>query len=190
MTRAGLSTDGLALAGADLADEVGFAQVTVSELARRVGVRTPSLYAHVAGTDDLRRQIARVSLEQLADAASSAMAGRSGREALAAFAGAYRDFAQTHPGRYDATRFRIEPGTAAGAAATRHAELSRAILRGYAIEEPDQTHAVRLLGATIHGFSSLEACGGFRHSKPGADHSWVRAIDALHLVLTDWSTPR
>ncbi|MGW0957453.1 TetR family transcriptional regulator, partial [Streptomyces sp. NPDC002545] len=34
-------------AGAALADEVGFANLTMGLLAERVGVRTPSLYKHV-----------------------------------------------------------------------------------------------------------------------------------------------
>ena len=44
--------------------------------------------------------------------------------------------------------------------------MTRAILRGYDLTEPDQTHAVRLLGSVFHGYVSLEMAGGFSHSAP------------------------
>ncbi len=44
--------------------------------------------------------------------------------------------------------------------------MTRAILRGYDLAEPDQTHAVRLLGSVFHGYVSLEMGGGFGHSAP------------------------
>ena len=58
MPRAGLGTDTVVAAGADLADEIGFAGLSMGQLAERVGVRTPSLYKHVASQDDLNRRIA------------------------------------------------------------------------------------------------------------------------------------
>ena len=42
--------------------------------------------------------------------------------------------------------------------------MTRAILRGYHLPEPDETDAVRLLHSTFHGFTTLEAAGGFRHT--------------------------
>ena len=46
--------------------------------------------------------------------------------------------------------------------------MTRAVLRGYDLTEPDQTHAVRLLGSVFHGFVTLELAGGFSHSAPDA----------------------
>ena len=40
-----------------MADEVGLSSLTLAALAERLGVRQPSLYKHVAGTDGLRRSI-------------------------------------------------------------------------------------------------------------------------------------
>ena len=67
MARAGLTPERLARAGAELADEVGFEQVTVSELARRFDVKVASLYSHVASSHDLKTRIALLALEELAD---------------------------------------------------------------------------------------------------------------------------
>ena len=187
MPRAGLTPEVLTRAGAELADEVGFEHVTAAELARRFGVSVPSLYSHVRGSQDLRTRIALLALEELADRGAEALAGRSGRDALAALGNTYRDYARDHPGRYDAARLRLDPQTAAASAGARHAQMARAVLRGYDLAEPDQTHAVRLMGSTFHGFVSLELAGGFDHSTPGPQESWDRIIDALDLLLRSWT---
>lgn len=186
--RPGLNRQRLVAAGAELADESGFDAVTVSELARRCGVKPASLYSHVRSSEDLRTQIALLALEELADRGSEALAGRAGKEALVALANVYRDYATEHPGRYDATRHRLDPDTAAASAGPRHTELSRAVLRGYDLDEADQVHAVRLLGSVFHGFVSLELAGSFSHSQPPSEVSWTRSLDALDLLLRSWSS--
>ncbi|WP_416873891.1 TetR/AcrR family transcriptional regulator [Kitasatospora sp. SC0581] len=183
MARAGLTVERLVVAGAELADEVGFDQVTVAAVARRFGVRTASLYSHVKSSQDLKTRIALYALEELADLVADALAGRAGRDALAAFADAYRDYAARHPGRYDATRLRLDAETAAASAGVRHAQMSRALLRGYDLGEPEQTHAVRMLGSVFHGYISLEAAGGFSHTAVDARQSWDWIIDSLDALL-------
>jgi len=186
MARAGLTPERLILAGAELADEVGFEHVTLSALARRFDVRVASLYAHLKNSRDLKTGIALLALEELADRAADALAGRSGKDALTAFADVYRDYAREHPGRYAAAQLRLDPETAAASAGPRHAEMMRAILRGYDLSGPDETHAVRLLGSVFHGFVSLETQGGFEHSPPAAAESWVRIVAVLDSLLRDW----
>src|SRR5690242_13775073 len=151
MARVGLTTERLVRAGAELADEAGFEQVTVSALARRFDVKVASLYSHVKSSQDLKTRIALFALEELADLAADALAGRSGKDALTAFANVYRDYGREHPGRSAAARLRLDPETAAASAGVRHAQMTRALLRGYDLPEPEQTHAVRLLGSVFHG---------------------------------------
>lgn len=183
MARVGLTTERLTEAGAELADEVGFEQVTVSELARRFDVRVASLYSHVRNSQELKTRIALLALAELADRAAEAIAGRAGKDALTAFADVYRDYAREHPGRYAAAQLRLDP---APAAAGRHAQLTRAILRGYELSEPDQTHAVRLLGSVVHGYVSLELASGFSHSAPDTQETWSRILEALDALLRNW----
>ncbi|WP_425838227.1 TetR/AcrR family transcriptional regulator [Streptomyces fractus] len=186
MARAGLTAERLARAGAELADEAGFEQVTVSALARRFDVKVASLYSHVKNSHDLKTRIALIGLQELADRAADALAGRSGKDALTALANVYRDYAREHPGRYAAAQYRLDPETAAASAGVRHAQMTRAVLRGYDLTEPDQTHAVRLLGSVFHGYVSLEMAGGFSHSAPDSGESWARSLDALDALLRNW----
>ncbi|AIA08451.1 TetR family transcriptional regulator [Streptomyces noursei ZPM] len=188
MVRAGLTAERVTLAGAEVADEVGLDQVTMSRVARRLGVKDASLYTHVRGLADLRGRIALLAADEKTVRIAEATAGRSGKDALVAFANAWREYARAHPGRYAATQapIEIDPELVARAAGPRRAvELSYGMLRGYGLAEPDLTDAVRLLRSTFHGFVALEAAGGFAHARP-AQRSWERALDALHAVLAHW----
>ncbi|MFI2645398.1 TetR/AcrR family transcriptional regulator [Streptomyces sp. NPDC018610] len=183
MPRAGLTAERLVRAGAELADEVGFEHVTVSALARRFDVKVASLYSHLKNSEELRTGIALLALEELADRAADALAGRAGKDALAAYADVYRDYAREHPGRYAAARLRLDPPTAAASAGVRHAQMTRALLRGYDLTEPDETHAVRMLGSVFHGYVSLELAGGFSHSAPDSQETWAWVLDRLDAML-------
>jgi AcrR family transcriptional regulator len=189
MGRAGLTTERLTRAGAELADEVGFDAVTLSALARRFDVKVASLYSHVKSSQELKTRIALLALEEMADRVTAALAGRAGKDALAAFANVYRDYAREHPGRYAAAQLRLDAETAAASAGIRHAQMTRAILRGYDLTEPEQTHAVRMLGSVFHGYISLEMGGGFSHSAPDTQETWSRMLDALDALLRNWPAP-
>ncbi|GAA1460276.1 WHG domain-containing protein [Nocardiopsis exhalans] len=187
MPRVGLTRDTLVSAAADVADEIGFDRLTLAVLAQRFGVRDASLYTHVRGLSDLLESVALLAHDEWADTLWQAVAGRSGHTALRAFADAYRAFATGHPGRYAATRYPVPPERLAESTGVpRIIEACYALLRGYDLAGEDATDAVRLLRSTCHGFSDLEAVGGFTADRD-PDASWRRAIDALHHTLTHWS---
>lgn len=184
--RASLTPDRLTAAAADLADEIGFENVTLAALAKRFGVKDASLYSHVRNLHDLRTRVALLAGGELIDLIAVAVAGRAGKDALAAFAGAYRSYALAHPGRYAATQIRIDQALIHGTPALRRtAEITYGMLRAYGLAEPDLTDAVRLLRATFHGYCALEHGGGFGAPRD-VQQSWDRAVDALHVALTHW----
>ncbi|QIQ02181.1 TetR/AcrR family transcriptional regulator [Streptomyces liangshanensis] len=192
MARAGLSVERVTLAGAEVADEAGLDGVSMSRVARRLGVKDASLYTYVRSLDDLRGRIALLAADEKTIRIAEATAGRSGKDALVAFADAWREYAHRHPGRYAATQtpIRIDPALVADAPGPRRAvELTYSMLRAYGLAEPDLTDAVRLLRSTFHGFVALEAAGGFGHERPPRE-SWVRALDALHTLLEHWPPSR
>ncbi|MBW8481238.1 TetR/AcrR family transcriptional regulator [Actinomadura parmotrematis] len=185
MARAALTPERLTRTAAEVADEIGFDALTVSAVARRLGVKDPSLYAHIRNARDLKMRVALLALEELADRAAAALAGRAGRDALVAFAGAYRSYAKEHPGRYTAMRFELDADAAEDSAAPRHSALTRALLRGYGLPEPAETDAVRLLHGAFHGYVDLEIAGGFGHGPRSADASWAWILDTLDAALRD-----
>ncbi|MFF8035613.1 TetR/AcrR family transcriptional regulator [Streptomyces sp. NPDC016626] len=166
-------------AGAALADEVGLANLTMGLLAERLGVRTPSLYKHVGGQEDLNRRIAALALGETADTVGGAVQGYAGRAALAAAARAFRAFVLEHPGRYAAT-IGLEPSgpdDPLAAEGKRVLDAFRAALRGYDVAERDTDHALRMLRSLCHGFATLQAANGFQWSTDVDDSfEWLIAF--------------
>ncbi|MBR7741751.1 TetR/AcrR family transcriptional regulator [Phycicoccus sp. BSK3Z-2] len=187
MPRVGLTPERLVDAAAEIADTEGLPAVTASAVARRFGVATASVYAHVGGTPDLRTGVCLRALEEMAERLADALAGRSRRAALTALAATYRDYAHEHPGRYAASRTPLTPAQAARSAGPRHAALTQAVLEGYGVDGDDLVHGVRVVGALVHGFVDLEASGSFDHSTPAAGASLERALDGLDAMLRGWA---
>jgi AcrR family transcriptional regulator len=177
--RAGLSPASVVRAAAELADADGLDALTLARIAATVGVRTPSLYNHVGGLDDVRRRIALVGLRELGDALRDAAVGRAGDDALIAMAHAYRAYARAHPGRYAATqRAPAAADDELAAAASGAVDVLLAILRGYGVDGDDAIHAARAVRSALHGFVALETGGGFG-IPVDLDESFDRMVAAL-----------
>jgi len=179
--RAGLSGGDVVAAAAGLADEVGYADLSMGLLAGRLGVRPPSLYKHVGGLADLQHRLATLAMTELGEVIRDAVQGRSGADALAALLTAVRGYVSEHPGRYTATTGAAfsGPDDPLYAATTRLLASIAAVLRGYGIGEDEMDHAIRTIRCTIHGFAMLEAAGGFQWSNdPDESFEWmIRFVD-------------
>jgi AcrR family transcriptional regulator len=169
-----------------LADEVGPDRLTLAALAAGLGVALPSLYKHVDGLADLRRRIAVLATDELATRLTDSVAGRSGGDALAALATAYRAYAQERPGAYALTQVAPLDGDAQHqAAAERATGAVFAAIRGYGLAGDDVIDATRALRAALHGFVLLEGGGGFAMSRP-AGASFERMIAGFDAALRNW----
>jgi AcrR family transcriptional regulator len=160
MPRAGLDAEAVVAAAATVADADGLHQLTLARLAAALGIRTPSLYAHVGGLDDLRARLGARGAWELGATLQRAAAGRARGDALRAIALAYREYAHAHPGTYAAMQ-RAPDGEEFEAAGAAVVEPILAVLRGYTLEGEPAIHAVRAIRSALHGFVSLEREGGF-----------------------------
>ena len=186
MPRAGLSSKDVAVAAAELADEIGFQAVTMGLVAERLGVRTPSLYKHVGGLEDLRHRVATLAMTEFGEVIGDVLQGQAGFDALAAALTAVRGYVTAHPGRYAATvgaEF-TGPDDPLLAATTRVLNSIAAVLRGYGIGEDEMDHALRTIRCTIHGFAMLEASSGFQwDADPDKSFDWmIRFLDRALLA--------
>lgn len=160
--RAGLDSASVVEAAAKLIDEAGIDQLSLGELAKRLGVRTPSLYNHVAGLPGLRRDLSLYCLREVLERVTRATIGKSHAEAIFAFAESYRAYAKETPGRFALTQPAPDPQDQELQAVSRQLiDISRAILAPYKLNEEDAIHAIRSLRSIVQGFSSLEITGGF-----------------------------
>ncbi|WP_327232581.1 WHG domain-containing protein [Streptomyces sp. NBC_01317] len=179
MPRAGLSPAAVVAAGADLADEVGFTELSMGLLAERVGVRTPSLYKHTASLDALRHGISVLAKRELGHTLARATAGRSGRDAVHAIADAYRRWAVDHPGRYAATIRAPAAGDEEDQQASDDAlQIFLDVLAGFGLRDARAIDATRTLRSALHGFVTLESAGGFGLPQD-VDRSYGYLVDTL-----------
>jgi AcrR family transcriptional regulator len=179
--RAGLTGEDVVASAAGLADEMGYASVTMGVLADRLGVRPPSLYKHVGGLADVQHRIATLAMTELGEVIRDAVQGQAGLDALTALLRAVRSYVTAHAGRYLATigaevHGPDDPLVMAG---TRLLNSIAAVLRGYGIGDDEMAHAIRAIRAIMHGFATLEASGGFQwDADPDQSFEWlIRFVD-------------
>ncbi|BCY11494.1 TetR/AcrR family transcriptional regulator [Actinoplanes sp. L3-i22] len=186
MERAALTSAVVVADAAALADEAGFEAVTLSAVARRLGVQAPSLYSHVRDREALLDGVTALALGDLSQRIAAAIAGRAGRAALEGYTGAYREFARDAPGRWQSLQRRSGDIVVRSDAARQVVTLTRAVLRGYPVPEDQHVHAIRVLGATINGYLAIERIGGFDHSTPSPEVSWRKTVQVLDALLNNW----
>ncbi len=160
--RVGLDQAAVVEAAARLVDEKGIEQLSLGRLAERLGVRTPSLYNHIAGLPGLKHDLALYCLRDVLNRLLRATTGKSQADAIFAFADAYRAYARETPGRYALTLQAPDPGDRELQTISQQIiEVALAILAPYKLSEENAIHAIRSLRSIVHGFISLEAAGGF-----------------------------
>jgi AcrR family transcriptional regulator len=163
----------------EMAEQGGLAAISLTTIAARLDLRIPSLYNHIAGMEDLQREVVLVSLTKANVALREAAIGRAGDDAIRAMAAAYRAFAHDHPGWYDAVqaalRFEDEEVMRQGDEIV-HTML--AVLEAYGMHGDDAIHMVRILRSVFHGFVSLELGGGFGMPLD-LNESYRRLIDLI-----------
>lgn len=177
--RAGLDKQSVLLAAAELADQTGVESVTMASLAKKLNVRSPSLYNHINGMQGLRKMLALHGIDQLNKRMLLAVAGRSRDEAVQALARAYLGFVREHPGLYDALFMASEiRDEEMRTKEYEVAELVVRVLQGYSLQEDKALHYVRVFRSLVHGFASLEQRGGFGLSLD-TDDSFQLAVQTL-----------
>lgn len=175
-----LTRDTVIETAAKMADEMGDVQsVTLAAIARKLNVRSPSLYNHVDGIDDLKKGMALYAVRELVRCLQRATTGQVGRDALLTTAIAYRRFAQKHPGIYALTI------RAPDADASDLVDLAQMLLQSLllmmaslGLEGEDALHAVRGLRALLHGFVSLEVAEGYKMPL-SRDESFRRVVGSF-----------
>ncbi len=187
MPGAGLTEERVVEEAERLADEVGVSNLTLSALAKRLGVRQPSLYKHIAGMDGLQRSISLRAKNELADVLGRAAVGRARDDAIVSTSRAYRSWTLQHPGRYAAAQRAPAPGDADDVTASGNVvRVAAEVMAGYALHGDDAIDAIRALRAALHGFVTLETGGGFG-LPVDVDRSYDRLVDGLTTAFSTWS---
>ena len=160
--RVGIDRDAVIRAASKIADDRGWDGLTLASVAKKLRIRSPSLYNHVGGLEGLRRELKLAALRDLDVDLTRATIGKSRDDAVHGLATAYRAFVKRHRGTYAATMVAAPKNDPAmEAAASNIVETILSVLSGYGLDRREGLHAVRALRSTVHGFAALEIAGGF-----------------------------
>jgi AcrR family transcriptional regulator len=160
--RAGLDLGTILHTAAEIADTAGLDEVTLTMLARKLKVRSPSLYNHIDGLPGLRKKLALYGMKWLNDTMKLAAVGRSQDDAVHAMASAYAAFVRAHPGLYDATmRAPDWQDAEIQQAGGDSVDLVVRVLQAYGLQGDAAVHTVRGMHSLLHGFASLERSRAF-----------------------------
>jgi len=173
----GLDKDIVLDAALTIADRDGFANLSLARVARRLGVRSQSLYAHVDGLEGLRFDLQVLYQSYARERFGSAVAGRQGRPALLALGRAYVELAEEHPGLFTASG---RPGaiTEARRVVEDPSEPLVVVLRSFGLSGKELGHWLRIVWTALFGFATLRVEGMMRLPLD-PDASLDRMIDAF-----------
>ena len=180
MPRQGLQTEIVVQAAIQLIEENGIAQFSMGELARRLNVKTSSLYNHVESMGKLLETVGMEAVSQLVQVENEAVEGKQGDEALFALAEAYRAFARKH---YQLYRVIMAfPKWENPMLVQKAGEIVAPILcvlAGYGLTEMQQYHWQRVLRGVMVGFAFHEQAGGFFQFPADENESYRIAIQCV-----------
>jgi AcrR family transcriptional regulator len=162
--RARTSLDAIIRSARELLEEDGLDAVVMTAVAKRVGVRAPSLYKHVADRAALVRAVGDQVTSDLRAALDRSMTTGDPEADLRSLAHAYRAFVHANPNGYGLLVGHVTPDLQPDAAAV--ADIGRPIVAAVArlVGEggPAPLEAGRTFVAWAHGFVSMELAGTFR----------------------------
>ncbi|MDD3233181.1 MAG: WHG domain-containing protein [Candidatus Methanomethylophilus sp.] len=183
-TKRGLDSQIIFNAAAELAEEKGLENVSLLQVAEKLGVRSPSLYNHLSGLQELSSGIAEIAISRLEDAVRNAAVGRSKEDALTAIAGAYRKFAKENPELYKAIlRFPIYNDSGVKEAGHALVRILYQVMKPYHYSKEETIDFVRGFRSALHGFVSLEEAGFFQSADANVNKSYERLVSRLISTL-------
>lgn len=160
--KAGLDKNLILKTAAEMADKNGIASVTLKALAEELNVKSPSLYKHISGLEDLNKELMLYGWKMLETEAIRNAVGKSKDEAIRAIFYAYRNFVKRHPGLFEAMQwynmYRSEKDLEATAGIV---EVLFQVLDGYDLVEDQKVHLVRMFRGFLQGFLNVECHGGY-----------------------------
>ncbi|WP_400243677.1 TetR/AcrR family transcriptional regulator [Niallia sp. JL1B1071] len=160
--RAGITNKEIITTAIEIANTEGLKEVTMANLAKRLGVKPPSLYNHINGLSDIMNLLTLRALEDLYRLLKQAITDAKKEEAIHPLSVAYLTYAREQPGLYALT---IESASKKEKDITTVAnqiiDLITEILEPYNLSKEDMIHAIRGLRSILHGFASIENHKGF-----------------------------
>lgn len=162
MSAKGLTKEKIISEAIALIEETEKSTISLHELARRLQIKTPSLYNHIRNTKDLQHQVFKHAIQLFVANQNAATEGKQKDDAVRAFAEAYYTFAMENKGLYRLIMTMPQDNDET------EKELAMPLLRtamdllsDYGLSREASAHWQRVFRAILHGFVSQEDLGYF-----------------------------
>ena len=171
-------------------EETGQPEVSLHELARRLEIKTPSLYNHIKNTKELQYAVFQFAIDKFVANQKLATENKKKDEAVKAFADAYYSFATENKGLYRLIMsMPSEEDDMEKKMALPLLNTVVSILSDYALTEETIAHWQRVFRAILHGFISQEYLGYFYYYndidlKKSRDIAVKCFLDGLHAEIS------
>ena len=170
-------------AASDIADADGLNNVSLKVVAEKLNIRTPSLYNHIAGLDDLLREVAHKGMKTMNEQMTHSAIGNSGDTAIKSISVVYFNYVITHPGIYETIQWAYWHGNSETAAIfDNYKVLIKKLILSCSFKTQNTDEIISLLMSILHGYSSMEL-GKARINPKVAIKGLTNSIDILLLGL-------
>ena len=177
--RVGLDKNTILKTAANMADTNGIASVTLKALAEELGIKSPSLYKHISGLDELNKELMLYGWKALEQDIIKASIGKAKDDAIIAICWTYRNYVTLHPGLYEAMQwynmYQLEEHLNATEGII---SVIFQVLDAYNLTEEQKVHIVRMLRGFLQGFLTIESHGGYGNPQP-IDDSFNFALKTI-----------
>lgn len=203
MARTGLPYRFILDTALQLVEEKGFDKFSMHDLAKALGIKTPSLYNHFSGIKQLQKELALKIEQDLYHQSTQAMKDNSPDDMIRSLAHTQLEYAKQHPHLYqvilalptieksnltDDTTSKsdtdnsssvksVETAPSLENAAWHSVEPIRIALNQYQLSEADSIHLNRMFRSMIHGYISLAAAGYLAHQKYSTQESFDATVE-------------
>lgn len=167
MARAGLDKITIINRAAQLANTVGMEQITLKMLAEELGIKSPSLYNHIKGLDDLKKQLMLYGWAQAEDRIIQSVIGVGGYDAIKAMCYAFYDYAVENPGIFNIMLWynKFQDDEMEKATSKLLAVIFK-ITKSLDIPDEYCYHLIRTFRGFLEGYTLLVNNGSFGHPLP------------------------
>ena len=177
--RVGLDKNTILKTAANMADTNGIASVTLKALAEELGIKSPSLYKHRSGLDELNKELMLYGWKALEQDIIKASIGKAKDDAIIAICWTYRNYVILHPGLYEAMQWYNMYQSEEHLNATEGIiSVIFQVLDAYNLTEEQKVHIVRMLRGFLQGFLTIESHGGYGNPQP-IDDSFNFALKTI-----------
>lgn len=141
----------------DIADKKGLSSLSLKTVAEALDIRTPSLYNHIEGLEDLLREVAHNGMRTMNERMCRTAIGKSGDTAIRYVGMEYLNFMIEHPGVYETIQWATWHGNEETAKIYEdYTNLLTTLILSIHLKAPKVEDILNLLTGMLHGYATLQ----------------------------------